>query len=232
VTFVIVPFWDTVVCGVSSLECDDMLLGIPYQQDWNIFYHAKFNKYHLQHEGRTYVLTSSTPQSKQPMTRQAVVKQVSMNKYVSLCLVRPIKLDHMSIPTPEDMAPQLPEIANKFPQPTGLPLSFSIEHSIDIILEASFPNAPSYHLSPQEVNVITHQPDQLLNLDPTPPSSFPFASPTFLMLKHVFVPIVSTNRLCTPKQVLACYTLFLAIPLFPNKLLRKLQGNRIFTNAV
>jgi hypothetical protein len=184
VTFAIGPFWDTVVCDVSPLDCADMLLGIPYQQAHNIVYHAKFHKYHLQHEGCTYVLTSSTPQSTQPMTRQAIVKQVSLNKYVSLCLVHPIKLDHLTIPTPQDMAPQLQEISNAFPQPTGLPLSCSIEHTIDLILEASFPNAPSYHLTPQEADVITRQPDQLLNSGPTPPSSFPFASPTFLMPKQ------------------------------------------------
>jgi hypothetical protein len=140
-----------VVCDVSPLDCVDLLLGIPYQQAQNIVYHAKFHKYHLQHEGHTYVLTSSTPHSTQPLTRQATIKQVNLNKYVSLCLVHPIKPDHLTNPTPQDMAPPLPEVVNAFPQPTRLPPSCSIEHTIDLILEASFPNAPSYRLTPQEV---------------------------------------------------------------------------------
>jgi hypothetical protein len=180
-TFAIRPFHDIVMCDVSPLDCVDMLFGLPYQQAQNIVYHAKFHKYHLQHEGRTYVLTSSTPHSTQPLTRQTTIKQVSLKKYVSMCLVRPIKLDHTTNPTPQDMIPPLSEVANAFPQPMGLPLSFSIKHTIYLILEASFPNAPSYSLTPKDTDVITCQLDQLLNLGPTPPSSFPCASPTFLM---------------------------------------------------
>jgi hypothetical protein len=128
-----------------------------------------------------------------------------MNKYVSLCLVRPIKPDHLTNPTPQDMVPPLPEVVNEFPQPTGLPPSCSIEHTIDLIPEASLTNAPSYRLAPQETDVIACPPDQLLNSGPTPPSSFPCASPKFLMPKQVFVPVVSANRLCTPSQVPTYY---------------------------
>jgi hypothetical protein len=100
VTFTIGPFQDTMVCDVSSLYCDVLLLGLPYQQAWSVVYHAKLHKYHLQHEEHTYVLTSSTPHSTHPMTEQAAIKQVTLNIYVSLCLVFPIKPNHLTNPTP------------------------------------------------------------------------------------------------------------------------------------
>jgi hypothetical protein len=100
-TFTIVPFRDTMVCDVSPLDCVDILLELPYQQALNVIYDTKFHKYHLQHEGCTYFLTSSTPHSTQPLTRKSTIKQVNLNKYVSLCLVHPIKLDHLTKPTPQ-----------------------------------------------------------------------------------------------------------------------------------
>jgi hypothetical protein len=205
VTFVIDPLWDIVVCDVSPLDYVDLLLGLPYQQDRNIVYHAKLHKYHLQHEGPTYVLTSSIAHSTQPLTGQAAIKQVTLNKYVSLCLVRSIKPDHLTNPTPQDMDPPLPEVVNAFPQPTRLASSWSIDHTIDLLLKASFLDAPSYHIAPQEADVIECQPDQILNSGPTPPSSLPCASLTFLMGKSIYVPIIFANRLCTPNQVPTYY---------------------------
>jgi hypothetical protein len=146
-----------VVCDVSPLDCVDLLLRLPYQQTRNIVYHAKFYKYHLQHEGHTYVLTSFSPHSTQPLIEQETVKQVTLNKYVSLCLVHPIKQDHITNPTHHDMTPPLPEVSKVFPQPTRLPSSCSIEHTIDLLSEASFPNTPSYNLSPQEATLIACQ---------------------------------------------------------------------------
>jgi hypothetical protein len=94
VIFLIIPFRDIVVCDVSSLDCFDLLLGIPYQQAQHTIYHAKSHQYHLQHEGRTYVLTSSALKSTQPITDHTTVNQVSMNQCLSLCLVCPINLDN------------------------------------------------------------------------------------------------------------------------------------------
>jgi len=61
VTFAIRPFYDMVICDVAPLDCANMLLGLPYQQACNVIYHAKTHRYHLQHEGRTYILNSTTP---------------------------------------------------------------------------------------------------------------------------------------------------------------------------
>ena len=109
-----------------------------------------------------------------------------------------------------------------------LPSSFSIEHTIDLILESSLPNAPLYHLTPQEDDVITRQPDQLLISGPTPPSSLPFASPTFLMSKHVYDPVVSPKGLCTLTQVLEYYNTLLGSSSFSKQIIEKSSTKPIF----
>jgi hypothetical protein len=60
VTFAIGTFHDTVICDVSPLDCVNLLLCLPYQQDRQVVYHAKTHQYHLQQDGCTYVLTSSS----------------------------------------------------------------------------------------------------------------------------------------------------------------------------
>ena len=125
-------------------------------------FHAKTHQYHFQQEGRTYVLTSVVPKSTQPITGHASLKQVSLNKDVSLCLVRPIKPDNLTNPAPLDMAPLLHEFEDIFIQPMGLPPSRSIEHTIDLIPGTSLPNAPSYHLALREATEIERQIRQLL----------------------------------------------------------------------
>lgn len=62
VTFGIGPFWDSIVFGVSPLDCVNFLLGLPYEHARNVVYHAKAHQYHLQQDRRTYVLTSAKPQ--------------------------------------------------------------------------------------------------------------------------------------------------------------------------
>jgi hypothetical protein len=47
VTFTIGPFHDTVIYDMSPLDCDDLLLGLPYQQDQQSVYHAKTHQYHI-----------------------------------------------------------------------------------------------------------------------------------------------------------------------------------------
>jgi hypothetical protein len=41
VTFAIGPFHDTVICDVSPLYCDDLLLNLLYQQDQQAMCHTK-----------------------------------------------------------------------------------------------------------------------------------------------------------------------------------------------
>jgi hypothetical protein len=41
VTFSIGPFRDTMICDMSPLDCVDLLLGLPYQQNWQVVYHSK-----------------------------------------------------------------------------------------------------------------------------------------------------------------------------------------------
>jgi hypothetical protein len=151
VTFVIGPSWDTLLCNVSPLDCVNLLLVLPYQQDQYVSCHNKYHQYHLQHEGNTYVLTSSTLKSTQPITEKESLNQVSMNQCISLCLVFPINPHNQKNLVPLSMAPLLQELADVFTQLMRLPPFQSMEHTLDLILGAYFPNTPSYHIAPRGV---------------------------------------------------------------------------------
>jgi len=183
VTFAIGPFRDTVVCDVSPLDCADLLLGIPYQEARHAVYHATDHQYHLQHDGRTYVLTSSASTSTQPSIGKAPIMRVNLNQDVSLCLVRPVKPDNLTNPVPPSMAPLLHEFVDVFTQHTGLPPTCSVEHHIDLIPGASLPNAPSYRLAPREATEIECQIEELLTSGHIQTSSSPCASPAFIIPK-------------------------------------------------
>ena len=58
VTFSIGKFHDYVLYDVSPLDCVDLLLGIPYQEQCQLFYRAHTHHYHLKHDKHTYVLMS------------------------------------------------------------------------------------------------------------------------------------------------------------------------------
>jgi hypothetical protein len=153
-------------------------LAFPTNMPRHTIYHAKSHQYHLQHEGCTYVLTS-TLKSTQPIIDHTTVNQVSLNQCVSLCLVHPINLDNWNNLVPPAMDPPLQEFADVFTQPPELPLSHSIELTLDLIPSASLPDALSYHITPSEAIEMEHPIGQLLNLGHIPPSSSPRASSAF-----------------------------------------------------
>lgn len=144
VTFAIGTFRDTMVCDVSPPDCVDLLLGIPYSQARDAVYHAKDHKYHLQHEGLTYVLASSALTSIQPLTGKYAIKKVNINKYIPLCLVHSVKPKNNTNPIPAAMAPLQPKFANIFTKYTVLHPKFSIEHQINLIPSASLSTTPSF----------------------------------------------------------------------------------------
>jgi hypothetical protein len=75
----------------------------------------------------------------------------------------------------------LQEFANVFTQAMNLPLPHFIKDTIDLILGASFPNAPSYPLSHRDFGEIECQIGQLLDSSHIQPSLSPCASPSFII---------------------------------------------------
>jgi hypothetical protein len=143
ITFSIGPFHDTVVCDVSPLDYVDLLLGLPYQQDRQAMYHAKSHQYNIQHEGHTYVLTS-TPHTS-PLLRPGKEENNHVIHHidVSLCLAHHVQPENLTNPTPPVVLPLLPKFSNVSQSPTRLPPSRALAQSIDLIHDTSLPNAPS-----------------------------------------------------------------------------------------
>ena len=84
---------------------------------------------------------------------------------------------------PSEMDLLLIEFIDVFHKPTSLPSPRAIEHSIDLVLRASFPNAPAYRLAPWESEEIECQIGQLLESGHIQPLYFPSTSPAFIIPK-------------------------------------------------
>jgi hypothetical protein len=112
-TFAIGPFQDIVDCDVSPLDCSDMILGLPYQQQCRALYDAQRNTYTLFKEKKAYKLTAATI----PPPRPGAVQQLSLHKCLSLHVLPPV-----AMPPPVTLSPLF---ISPRPKPTSIPLSMS-----------------------------------------------------------------------------------------------------------
>lgn len=71
--------------------------------------------------------------NQQPPVGKALVKKVSLNQLVSLCLACLVKPNNLTNSIPPDIVPLLQELADVCTQPTGLPPARSIEHTIALV---------------------------------------------------------------------------------------------------
>jgi len=79
----------------------------------------------------------------------------------------------------------LEEFKDVFPNelPKGLPPIRGIEHQIDLVLGASFPNRPAYRCNPEEAKKIQRQVGELLEKSYVRESLSPCSVPTLLVQK-------------------------------------------------
>jgi hypothetical protein len=180
VTFAIGQFKDTILCDVYPLDCEDFLLGIPYQTQRNVIYLAKSCQYKITREGHTYILTTTKP--KPPSTKEQI-PHVHLNQCVFVYLVCPITPNNTTHPVPKTMTPLLHEFAKVFQPPKGLPPSRHIDRFIHPIPGSALPNAPTYRLPPIETEEMERQLTNLINFGHIQPSSSPCASTTFVIPK-------------------------------------------------
>jgi hypothetical protein len=163
-----------------------VLLGIPYQELHHIVYHAHNHQYHLQKYGSylcPHLILSEIPY----LTFWPTCCSSNQSQQIHFpLLVHPLKPDIPSHALPSDMDTLLTSFEDVFVAPTRLPPFCSIEHSIDLIPGATFPNAPSYHLAPHEAEEVEHQLQQLLNTSHIQLISSPCASPSFIIPKKEF----------------------------------------------
>jgi hypothetical protein len=150
VTFAIGPFRDTVIWDVSPLDCVDILLGLPYQQDRQAVYHAKMHQYHLKQAGCTYVLTSLSITSPLSRTDTTTTHHVTNTNNVSMCLTHHVHPKNLTNQTPPTILPLRLKFTNVSQSPSRRPPPRALVPSIDLIHDASLPNAPSSRLVTQD----------------------------------------------------------------------------------
>jgi hypothetical protein len=139
-----------VICDVSPLDCVDLLLGLPYQQDRQAVYHAKTHQYHLKQVGCTYVLTSSSITSPQPRTTTIPLTMLSIPTMSLLCLTHHVHPENLTNMTPPTIIPLLSEFSKTSQSPSRPPPSQALAPSIDLMHDASLPKTPSSRPVPQD----------------------------------------------------------------------------------
>ena len=123
-------------------------------------------------------------QEKGDIKRALILKQ-----FFYLFLSRETSLSIAIIPTfeilPQKVQELLHEFGDIFPKeiPTGLPPLRGIEHKIDLVPRASFPNRPAYRTNPRETKEIESQVKELLEKGWVQESLSPCVVPVLLVPK-------------------------------------------------
>jgi hypothetical protein len=138
ITFSIVHFHDIVLCNVSPLDYIDVLLGIPYQEIYHAIYHSHNHQYQIWKYENTYVLTSSSLKSTTLLFCQIVVRQISLNKSISLCLVNPLKPENLSRALPSYMETLITSFEYVFSPGNKLPPFVILNIPLTLFLEPCF----------------------------------------------------------------------------------------------
>ncbi|XP_027155495.1 uncharacterized protein LOC113755791 [Coffea eugenioides] len=116
-----------------------------------------------------------------------VRKALSINTpvFVLLCKEVLVITSDLTNTLPSSIVSLLQEYGDLFPAeiPNGLPPIRGIEHQIDLVPDASFPNKPTYKMGPDEIKELQRQIDELLTKEWARESLNPCAVPIILLPK-------------------------------------------------
>lgn len=142
-------FVNTITYDVTNMDCCGLLLDKQYQYDQRAHYESFDKTYILQKDNHKHLIRSTSPQKKNlVLTCKQARKEVNNVVELALMFLKP-QLDSSHridiIPTNHaDIDKLLQSYSDVFQTPSALPPNKPIYHAIDLLPEASFPNAPLY----------------------------------------------------------------------------------------
>lgn len=198
---------DKLYCDVVPMDVSHILLGRPWQYDREVMHNGRTNEYSFSFENRCIVLLPTRDTPLLPAVQDSNVPshlregtgssntvlfcsyasfsdELHQEKVVYALLTVPQTTKENRAVDPS-ISVLLFELEDVFPQelPLGLPPLRDIQHQIDLVPGATFPNRPYYRMSPQEHEELRKQVKELLAKGHVRESLSPCAVPALLIPK-------------------------------------------------
>ncbi|XP_042954672.1 uncharacterized protein LOC122291092 [Carya illinoinensis] len=160
-------YFDNAWCDVVSMDACHVLLGRPWQYDHNVIHDGRKNMYSLNIKGKKIVL-APRQEGLTPTPVANNTNLLSMSRFLDeiehggmVFALLPCENSAVDVDTdlPVEVQRLLAEFSNLMPEylPPGLPPMRDIQHQIDLVPGSSFPNRPTYRLSPKEAEELQRQ---------------------------------------------------------------------------
>jgi hypothetical protein len=151
---------DEVWCDVVPMDACHLLLGRPWQYDRKVHHDGFKNIYSFELNGAKIILGHSRMEMKSKPTLKDSNFILSKSEFTEIfeesqiafaLVVKEVKGDRSTL-IPRPVVPLLEQFQNLVPDeiPASLPPMRSVQHCIDFVSRAVFPNKAAYRMNPTE----------------------------------------------------------------------------------
>jgi hypothetical protein len=221
VEFKIGGYRDEILCDVIPMDVCHILLGRPWQFDWNVIHDGRKNTYTLEKNGRTHMLLTIEEKKEKEevntsillMSGKELLREFKKGREMQFVVVRKPRVVLTST-SMDDLPEEIRELLDNFTDivvdelPNSLPPIKSISHHIDLIPGSSLLNKAAYKLTPRENEEVKNQVQELLDKGLVRESLSPCTVPT------VWSPKKDGGwRMCTDSRAINKITIRYRFPL-------------------